>query len=72
MRRLIGAALLCLVLGSSVGCFIPIYNGDPIQRTDELIFTSEDLRSLIWQWERIWFLDQPDHMTPMRVHGGVI
>jgi len=37
-----------------------------------LIFTSEDLRALIEQWERIWFVDQPDHMTPRRIHGGVI
>ena len=24
------------------------------------------------EWERIWFLDQPDHMTPYRTHGGII
>jgi hypothetical protein len=30
------------------------------------------LRSMMYQWERIWFLDQPDHMSPQRVHGGVI
>jgi hypothetical protein len=43
-----------------------------VRRTDQLIFTSEDLRALLLTWERIWFLDQPDHMTPQRVHGGVI
>jgi len=37
-----------------------------------LIFTSEDLRNILLEWERFWFLDQPDHMTPYRVHGGVI
>lgn len=72
MRRLIGAALLAVALSTSTGCFLPIYSGDPARRTEQLIFTSEDLRALIEQWERIWFVDQPDHMTPRRVHGGVI
>jgi hypothetical protein len=72
MRRLIFSALLCVAVASSVGCFLPIYSGDPVRRTDQLIFTSEDLRTILDQWDRIWFLDQPDHMTPQRVHGGVI
>lgn len=72
MRRFLCAALLGMVLGTNVGCFIPIYSGERPRRTQQLIFNSEDFRSLINQWERIWFLDQPDHMTPQRVHGGVI
>jgi hypothetical protein len=72
MRRLIFTALLCVSFGASTGCFIPIYSTDPVRRTEQLIFTSEDLRAMLDQWERIWFLDQPDHMSPQRVHGGVI
>jgi hypothetical protein len=72
MRRLICAALLAASLASSTGCFLPIYSADPGRRTEQLLYTSEDLRALIEQWERIWFVDQPDHMTPRRVHGGVI
>ena len=72
MRRLIMAALLGLTLSSSVGCFIPIYSGDPAVRTRQLLYTSEDFRALLNEWERIWFLDQPSHMTPQRVHGGII
>lgn len=72
MRRLIFAVLLCTALSSSVGCFIPIYSSDPAVRTRQLIFTSEDLRNLLLEWERIWFLDMPDHQTPFRTHGGVI
>jgi hypothetical protein len=37
-----------------------------------LIFTSENLRALLDLWERFWFLDMPDHLTPTRVHGGII
>ncbi|QDU97504.1 hypothetical protein [Lignipirellula cremea] len=72
MRRMLIALLLGIVLTTNTGCFLPIYSGDPVRRTRQLIFTSEDLRSFLNEWERIWFLDQPDHMTPFRVHGGVI
>lgn len=72
MKRWIIAAVWGLWACSVCGCFIPIYSGDPARRTQQLIFTSEDLRQILNEWERIWFLDQPDHMTPQRVHGGVI
>ena len=44
MRRLVFAALLGLTLTSTVGCLIPAYSGDPAVRTQELIFTSENMR----------------------------
>ena len=72
MRKLIAALLLCFAISSATGCIIPIYSGDPKDRTRQLIFTSENFRAMLQEWERIWFLDQPDHMTPTRVHGGVI
>jgi anti-sigma-K factor RskA len=55
-----------------VGCVLPIYSANPSKRAEQLIYTSENLRALIQEWERFWFLDQPNHMTPFRVHGGVI
>jgi hypothetical protein len=72
MRRLLIGALFGLALTINVGCFIPIYSGDPSVRTKELIFTSENFRAILDEWERIWFLDMPDHMTPRRVHGGIM
>jgi hypothetical protein len=72
MRRWFYAALLGALVSSSAGCFIPIYSPDPVRRVEQLIFTSEDLRNLMMEWERFWFVDQPDHMSPFRVHGGVI
>ena len=72
MRALILTATLGLLLSSTVGCFTPAYSGDPIRRTRELIWTSEDLRLLLDDWERIWFLDQPTHLSPYRTHGGII
>jgi hypothetical protein len=71
MRRvffLIAAIALSL---SNAGCLINIYSSDPNRRMQELIWTSEDLRQIEYEWERIWFTDQPSHMTPERVHGGI-
>ena len=61
-----------LFVATNTGCLIPMYSGDPIRRAQELIYTSEDLRAITDEWERIWFLDQPSHMTPYRTHGGVL
>jgi len=72
MRRLLLGIVLGLALATNVGCFLPIYSADPATRTRELIFTSEDFRNILLEWERIWFLDMPDHMTPRRVHGGIM
>lgn len=72
MRRILCTLLLCMTLSASVGCLIPMYSGEPSRRAQQLIFTSENLRALLNNWERFWFLDQPDHMTPQRIHGGVI
>ena len=72
MRRLLLAATLGLCLSTGSGCILPIYSGDQPTRTQELIFTSENLRLLLEEWERIWFLDQPSHLSPYRTHGGII
>ena len=68
---LISTALACTLL-SSTGCLIPIYSGDPARRAQELFYSSENLRALLDEWERIWFLEMPSHMKPLRTHGGVI
>lgn len=72
MSRYLWAPVLLLAAMSQTGCFLPIYSGDPAVRTRQLIFTSEDLRMMMEEWERIWFLDQPSHLSPKRTHGGVI
>ena len=61
-----------VALSTSTGCLIPMYSGDPVRRAEQLIYTSEDLRAITDEWERIWFLDQPSHMTMYRTHGGVL
>jgi len=72
MRNFVIALLLGFALMSNTGCLIPIYSGDPSTRTTELIYTSENLRHVLDEWQRIWFLDQPSHLAPYRTHGGII
>ena len=70
--KFIIALVIGILVATNTGCLIPMYSGDPIRRAKELIYTSEDLRAITDEWERIWFLDQPSHMTPYRTHGGVL
>jgi hypothetical protein len=72
MRKLLLGLAFGLLVSATAGCIIPAYSADPSRRTQELLYTSENLRMVLDEWERIWFLDQPDHCTPYRTHGGVI
>lgn len=72
MRSLLLLSLVGLSLSTCAGCIIPAYSADPVRRTQQLIFTSEDLRHFLDDWERIWMLDMPSHQTPYRTHGGII
>jgi hypothetical protein len=72
MRKLLLALTCGMLVSTAVGCMTPAYSGDPTRRTQQLMFTSENLRAVQDEWERLWFLDQPDHMTPYRTHGGLI
>lgn len=72
MRKLLVMTLSGLLLASTAGCIIPAYSADPARRTQELIHTSEDMRLILDEWERMWFLDQPSHLSPYRTHGGLI
>jgi hypothetical protein len=71
MRRLFMlAAILGMTLASS-GCLINAYSSDPQVRMQQLINQSEDLRQIENEWQRIWFTDQPSHLTYERAHGGI-
>ncbi|TWT90456.1 hypothetical protein Mal64_08450 [Pseudobythopirellula maris] len=72
MRKWIMGFVAAAMLTSSTGCLVPIYSADPARRAQQLIYTSEDLRSFLDEWERIWFLDQPSHMKPYRTSGLVL
>lgn len=72
MRKWILSALLMCSLAGSTGCLIPIYSGDPVRRAKQLSYTSENLRLFLDEWERIWFLDMPSHLSPHSTDGGII
>ncbi len=60
MRNFIIALLLGFALMSNTGCFLPIYSADPSVRTTELIYTSENLRHVLEEWQRILALRVDD------------
>ncbi len=72
IMRAVWMLCVAVALATSTGCLIPMYSGDPVRRAEQLIYTSEDLRQITDEWERIWFLDQPSHMSLYRTHGGVL
>lgn len=72
MRKWILSIALASSLPASVGCFLPIYSADPARRAQQLFYTSENLRMLLDEWERIWFLDMPSHLQAHSTHGGII
>ena len=72
MRKGLLAIALACTLVSTTGCFLPAYSADPGRRTQQLMNSSENLRAILDEWERIWMLDMPSHLTPHSVHGGII
>ena len=71
MRHFVLLTAMAGLVLANAGCFINAYSSDPNRRMHELLNQSEDLRQIEYEWERIWFVDQPSHMTPERVHGGI-
>jgi hypothetical protein len=71
MRRLLLVLVAAGMALSATGCLINAYSSNPNERIRELINQSEDLRSISYEWERIWFTDHPSHLTPERVDGGI-
>ncbi len=71
MRRLLFLAVVGTFVMANSGCFLNQYSSDPNRRMNELMNHSENLRQVESEWERWWMNDQPSHLTPERVHGGI-
>src|SRR5262249_21601943 len=71
MRRLLFLGVFASMALANGGCLVSSHGSDPNSRVEGLINQSEDLRQVRNEWRRIWFTDQPSHLTPERVHGGI-
>jgi len=69
-RKLLLAIVACAGL-MNAGCLINAYSSEPNVRMGQMLNQSEDLRQIGYEWRRIWFTDQPSHLTPERIHGGI-
>ncbi len=76
MRKLCAAmAITVASLALFEGCApvpLPHYAAYKPRRVQELLVDSENMRQAGDDWERFWLLDQPSHLTPYRVHGGML
>ena len=72
MRKWLLTIVTACSLASSAGCLLPMYSADPGRRAQQLIYTSENLRVMLNEWERIWFLDMPSHLTPQSTHRRLL
>lgn len=63
--------VLAILSFSNTGCLINQYSSDPIVRMEQMMIDSENLRQIHDEWRRFWMNDQPSHLTPYRIHGGV-
>lgn len=70
-KQLIGLAAMALLSLASTGCIINQYSSDPMVRMEEQLIDSENFRQMHDEWRRFWMNDQPSHLTPYRIHGGV-
>jgi hypothetical protein len=72
VRKLILGLIAVVGLAANSGCILNQYSSDPNIRMQQLLYQSEDLRQIQNEWRRFWFNDQPSHLTPERIHGGII
>ncbi|MGL4420185.1 MAG: hypothetical protein ACRCZF_05945 [Gemmataceae bacterium] len=70
-RKLAVLALGILAMGNT-GCLLNQYASDPNTRMEQYINQSEDYRQIGEFWRRFWFNDMPSHLTPERIHGGIM
>ncbi len=70
LRSLVLSTLGILALANA-GCFLNIWSSDPNFRMKQLLNESENARQIEYEWSRFWFTDQPSHLTPVRVDGGI-
>jgi hypothetical protein len=71
MKRVLLLAAAAVLGLANTGCFLNQYSSDPNYRIEQELNQSEDLRQIQGEWSRFWMNDQPSHLTPIRVHGGI-
>jgi hypothetical protein len=72
MRRFSTLAALAVLAISTSSGFLKIENPDSFVRMERCLIETENPRETSDEWRRGgWIQDQPTHLTPYRIHGGV-
>ena len=58
----------------SHGFWLPFERTGTTMRAKPRIYSDEELRNILKEWERVWLFDDEDSekLKPQRTHGGVI
>lgn len=70
-RKLFYLLVIAFAAVGNTGC-MNMYGADPNVRMTQYINQSEDYRQIGEFWRRFWFNDMPSHLTPERIHGGIM
>jgi hypothetical protein len=71
MRKFLFLAAAAVLGLTNTGCFMNQYSSDPNFRIEQLLNEAENERQIQGEVSRFWMNDQPSHLTPIRVHGGI-
>jgi hypothetical protein len=71
MKRLLMLAAFASVALANSGCLFSPLGSDPNTRMNSLLNQSENLRQARDEWSRFWMVNEPSHLTPERVDGGI-
>lgn len=70
-RRLCLLAAMASLSLANTGCLLNQYSSDPLVRMEQMLIDSENERQMHDAIRRFWMNDQPSHLTPYPIHGGV-
>ena len=65
---LLGIGILTM---SNVGCYMNVWDPNPVVRMQQLIVMSENMRQTQDSGTQSMFLDTPSNLTPMQLNGVV-
>ena len=71
MKQMFFVIAVALLAASNNWSFLDSAPSEPDARMEQLLNQSEGSGQIQGEWARPWMNDQPSHLTPIRVHGGI-
>ena len=71
MKQLLFVIAVALMAASNNWSFLDSEPSEPNVRMEQLLNQNEGSAQIQGEWSYSWMNDQPSHLTPIRVHGGI-